>query len=460
MPDLTWTADVTGTYEGSSDSFDQTWARTGPRLLNALVQVSRSHCGIIRREDKNNSQELTLEGCAFGDIDPEMRDSFSIPETKSLRYWSGNAFESCYIRNYPNGSYEAFTGDSSTITEGEIRFLQAVRWRASFPLQIGEALPRLAILLSFSEEKPDWLSEEMIAFSWLAGQSIASLEFRNNSADDPHSVFVESARQLPVLSYMKSESDAFSALLRILVSGHGMGWHRIWLLKKSGDSLICQQCGGGSTYRDWANGASFVGSMFSSLLDEIAHDILAAPRRDDTLWETCLGREPLTVPASWFSKHQPKNGGEEWFLLPNELGENSTLWNEKLRAKASSANQEFDPCPSYSWCSISASCDEYVLVLGHWAHDRLHKRDLSIETGCLLAAASAILNWTRNDNADMEEDRSEPLIGLLSWLGLTPVSKQDFSAARARVIGLMFQTSGEFRRSVHEELKTHIFAKP
>lgn len=461
MPELIWSALLEAPRLEPNDSFEGKWAIAGCRLLNALVDFSDCQCAIIRMEGIH-SQKLALEGYAFGNIESEVRNSFSIPENKSLNYWSGNAFESCFVQHYPNGSLEAYSSDASALTDGESRFLNAVHWRASFPLQIGDELPRIAILLSLNESVPAWLKKEKVAYSWLAGQLIASQEFSNEPNGDGHAAFVESSRHLPILSYLRSENAALSALLRILVSGNGLGWHRAWLMKKSGDIYVCQQCAGGATYRDWANGASFVAEVFDDLVDEIAHDVLAEPRKKDTLWQMCAENEAFRVPATWFARKPPRSGGEEWFSLPKEMGEQDADWNCYLDELASSTSHEFDPCPNYHWCPFTVSGDDFVLVLGHWEFDRKFRRDLVIESGCLISAAVEITNLIVSPNdgnlEESENDESDSICGLLSWLGMRPITRITYDGACARIVGMMFQTSGDFRRIVHDEMQGRVFA--
>lgn len=80
------------------------------------------------------------EGDRFGeDVDNDQQ--LAVPAGKSLQFFHCNPFTCYFTQHYPHGSLEFLRKKQPTYrgSEAEERFLELVKWRATFPLSVGSS---------------------------------------------------------------------------------------------------------------------------------------------------------------------------------------------------------------------------------------------------------------------------------------------------------------------------------
>lgn len=436
----------------SDNSFATSWEVARGRLLSILLETTGCNCAIIRRSG-SKAEELILEDHRFNPSN-NSKDEHDVPLTKTIRYWGGNAFESCFVQHYPEGSLRAlpnFEEVSRELTDKQKAFLNEVRWRVSFPIQVGDDIPRLAILLSYEVEKPAWLTRQLVLLAWLGSQLTVSQQFASTAKNPIHSAVVEACRATSVFSLIQPVESALAALFRILCSGRGLGWNRAWLLRRSEGNFVCEVCAGGRTFEDWVGGAKFAGDTCQTLSDEIAFELLDNARLRDSMTEAFRG---LRVPETFFHSVKPhRNGGENWFTIPVEFETNE--WAEYLDRTASTKGVQFDSSSPYYWCRLNINKDEFVLVLSHWQSLlRPHQNLPVVETGATVAIAAEIISAhaSQSESTDDEASASESISGFLSFAGIEPITISQLRRSRIRAMRKLYQHSEDYRFQVQSEV--------
>ncbi len=448
MPAVVWTdASEVESTSGDTD-LSARWKKIGPVVLDVLSDWTQCD-GVILRTEASNAQYLLLEGY-------KLRDDLqhAVPEKKSLRFWNGNAFNTCFVQHYEDGSLAALSGrEQESFSEHEERFLTAVHWRGSFPIVINEGHQRLAILVSFETDRPAWLTREQMSISWMAAQLTVDKEARSNDADGASGSFVQASRNLSTLIELESRENKLSALLRILSSGRGLGWHRVWLFKRDGASLSCQTCCGGVTLEEWGNGAAFASSNLIDLTDEIAHDVIEQPRQYDSLNQVCVLDNAFVVEQDWFDLGIQGNLEELLFLTPMELtnSDGHVNWLSCLNSLATSRSLAFESDERTFHCSFRLDGDEYLAVMTWSGGQSVEAAPRIVETGAILAVASE-LSSAQSVGDPEQDETSELLRGMLSWLGVPSVSREEFERAKIRRARLRFEQSDEYRRQLGDQM--------
>lgn len=438
------------------------WTSAGPRVLEVLTDWTICGCAILRAE-ATNAQNMVLEGYKFS---PNLESSvgFSIPQTKSLRFWNGNAFASCCVQHYPNGSLEAAHGrERESFTAEEAAFLSQVYWRGSFPLSVDSLGHRMAIIVALERNQPKWISRDQMALAWFAAQLTASLGIADSfplALADP---YIQACRFIPALCHLGHVEQQLAAVLRILCSGRGLGWQRVWLLKREGDSYECQTAAGGLTMEDWGEGAHFAASSFEDLTDEIAHDIIDNPRQDDGMYRACVATGPLSVGYNLFSNEASING-DALFVVPAEMtSDERDTWKAKVTAHCQGVRFEDDERIFY--CPFRLGGSEYLAVLT-WSNVRTGESPTRIvETGVILATISEMIGEQGvafASPAQADQDFAMPSVGslrftndvikILAWLNVVPTSREELELAKIKRRRMRFENSPDYRNSMSDQM--------
>ncbi|MDB5387181.1 MAG: hypothetical protein JWM11_2827 [Planctomycetaceae bacterium] len=457
MPTAVWTTEDQERISQSDSNSLTKWNLAGPRVLDVLIEWTDCGCAILRAEAPN-AQNMILEGYRFGgSVEASM--GYSIPRTKSLRFWNGNAFTSCIVQHYPHGSLEALRGrEQETFPPDEERFLNEVHWRGSFPLSAGILGQRMAIMVGFEEHQPYWLVRDQMSLSWLAAQMTVSLGMADSLPIAETDPFVQASRFVTAFPYLDSDDHRLSALLRILCSGRGLGWQRAWLMRRDGESYQCETCAGGLTLEDWGRGAHYAASSLLDLTDEVAHDIVDNPRQFDGMYRACATGRKLQVDQHCFDWSEQQNGEGTLFVVPSEMSpEAKEYWKAKVSSHVGEALVKFEDDERICWSPFRIGSEDFVAVLT-WSNLRASNSSPRIvETGVILAVASELLALTSTDgDYNPSERESLPFIDnvtkVLSWLNLVPLSREELELAIIRRNRLRFENSLTHRETLREQM--------
>jgi hypothetical protein len=421
------------------------WSEAGPKVLDSLGDWTHSDCVILRVE-ATDAQNLILDGYKFAEH-VESSEQYEVPRRKWLGFWNGDAFNSCAVQHHPQGTLDSHR---SHLPEGQTpeieRFLSRVIWRGSFPLSLRELGQRIAILVSFDAEPPGWRSPDEIALAWLAGQLAVARHLLDNDSRLESDPFVQASRHILALSCFDSYENRLAALLRVLCSGRGLGWQRVWLMKSVNGQFECETCCGGLTLAEWGVAAAYAEANFGDLLHEIAHDVVDQPRTHDGLYRSCVLDNRLTAPQEWFDSSEKWSRSESLFFVPTEEFHSVHQWKSALQAIGGSQQTRIENDERFFACPINIGVDNYLVVLA-WSDTRTKRvQPKVIETGVILALASQFLA------AEPPANFAGRLAHLLSWQGIPPLDPVDLERAKARCVHTRYEQSHEVRAAIEQEM--------
>ncbi|MFO0868723.1 MAG: hypothetical protein U0935_07200 [Pirellulales bacterium] len=439
-------------------------------MLEFLADWNRCSCAIVRGEGPT-ATDLVLEGYRFGeDVDNDQQ--LAVPARKSLQFFHCNPFTCCFTQHYPHGSLEFLRKKQPTYrgSEAEERFLELVKWRATFPLSVGSSDQKMAILVSFEDTRPEWVSRANLALAWLAGQLQTVVALTGQAATEQRQELLTTAAHLVVLNYLETESLRWSALIRILCSGRSLGWQRVWIMGRHDDSLHCVLCAGGTTIDEWGRSASFASAGMSSLTEEFAHDLVEQPLTRDGLYRVCVEQQVLQVDRAVFAAKRDGQGEGAEFSVPAEMDfDASGRWKNALAKLPGYISPEHEDDERLYCCEIDVAGKEYWILLS-WSETRTRgRRPAVIETGAVLAVASEL--WNAQSNRESLLDTSSPvtdemstegvtasglaeqLEGLVRHLGGDVPTRLEWELVKARTARLCFQGSAAHREAFGNAIK-------
>jgi hypothetical protein len=310
-------------------------------LLKSLAFESKSSVVILRTIDAR-SRTLELVDRAIGPDAPQVPRDWAAAQSKTFECWGSDD---------PAGAWGAASRSvwlpclSGYYTPEEQRLIDWIQEKAWFPVQLEDE--KLLVVLLRGEQQP--FSIEDVSRTWLLAQSSLSQELQSA----PHQNFVQA---LDVLDSLDGAGpDEFgSATLLGLASHFGLGWNRAWLLVESdkpsrAGSFGCFAAMGELTKDRWSDAIFVPRQHLSNLAEEFRRFYQQGGWKQDQLWQTCAGDQPLylspSVPSGTAKQNGESKSDQFEFSMLSQLDEGEgNILNDQIAAHI--RGQGFEYCPT------------------------------------------------------------------------------------------------------------------